>query len=158
MSDENVIAAKIKIYLDTTVPSAYFDQRTPERLKQTVHFWEQQMPEYEACISRLLLDEIGRTPDQVRRREMLLLVGGLPVLEQSEAAISLAQAYLQAGVFPLDALVDARHVAIAVTSGIGYLISWNYQHLVKAKTRKLVNEVNTKKEWGLIDIITPPEL
>ncbi len=30
---------KEKVYLDTTVPSVYYDTRTPERQRLTVQFW-----------------------------------------------------------------------------------------------------------------------
>jgi hypothetical protein len=158
MSDGTIIAVKTKIYLDTTVPSACFDQRTPERMRLTVRFWEQQLLDYEACISRLLLDEVGRIPDLVTRHRILQLVHGLRVLEVDRASDSLAQIYLREGVFPLDAEADSSHVALAVTNRIEYLISWNYRHLVKTKTRKRVNEVNAEQGWGPIDIISPPEL
>jgi hypothetical protein len=31
---------KTNIYLDTTIVSALFDERTPERMAQTKQFWE----------------------------------------------------------------------------------------------------------------------
>lgn len=60
--------AKQKIYLDSTVPSAYYDSRTPERQGQTLQFWELLLPDFEAVISSAVLSEIRGTPDAERRR------------------------------------------------------------------------------------------
>ena len=45
--------AKQKIYLDSTVPSAYYDSRTPERQGQTLQFWDERLPDFEAVVSAL---------------------------------------------------------------------------------------------------------
>jgi hypothetical protein len=48
---------KTNIYLDTTVPSALFDKRTPERMAQTKQFWDH-ISDYTVFISELVLNEI----------------------------------------------------------------------------------------------------
>jgi len=48
---------KTNIYLDTTIISALFDKRTPERMAQTKQFWEH-INEYNVFISELVIDEI----------------------------------------------------------------------------------------------------
>lgn len=53
---------------------------------------------------------------------------------------------------------DALHVAIASFNEINYLISWNFEHIVKVKTRKLVNFVNVINGYREIEIISPQEL
>ena len=53
---------------------------------------------------------------------------------------------------------DANHVAVAVVNGIQYLASWNFRHLVKIATRRLVNLVNALVGYGQIEIVAPPEL
>lgn len=82
----------------------------------------------------------------------------MATLEFDEESNALAQEYIQRGIFPEKYVSDANHVAIAVVEGIGYLCSWNFRHLVKVKTRREVNLVNTLKGYGLIEIIAPPEL
>jgi hypothetical protein len=37
-------------------------------------------------------------------------------------------------------------------------VSWNFNHLVKAKTRKLLNSVNILEGFNPVEIISPPEL
>ena len=53
---------------------------------------------------------------------------------------------------------DAVHVAVASLNNIGILLSWNFTHLVKVKTRRMVALVNSEKNYLSIEIISPPEL
>jgi predicted nucleic acid-binding protein len=49
---------KTDIYLDTTIISALFDDRTPERKRHTESFWSK-LTEYNVHISDLVIDEIN---------------------------------------------------------------------------------------------------
>lgn len=53
---------------------------------------------------------------------------------------------------------DALHVAVTTYYVISYIVSWNFEHLVKVKTRKWVNSVNTLEGFRGIEIISPQEL
>ncbi|MBT3602862.1 MAG: type II toxin-antitoxin system VapC family toxin [Candidatus Latescibacteria bacterium] len=150
--------AKQKIYLDTTVPSAYYDLRTPERQAQTIQFWNETLPKFDAFVSGLVLREIADTPDQERRGQIAMLVNKVSILDLDSEAAELAQEYINREIFPEKYKSDAIHVAIAVINGIGYLCSWNFTHLVKVNTRREVNLVNALKGYGQIEIIAPPEL
>jgi hypothetical protein len=75
-----------------------------------------------------------------------------------QPARELARVYMEAGTFSAKASVDAQHVAIAVVNGIGYLLSWNYRHLVRLNTRRQVNLINSLRGFAPIEILTPPEL
>jgi hypothetical protein len=41
---------------------------------------------------------------------------------------------------------------------ISYVVSWNFEHLVKVKTRKSVNLVNVLEGYREIEIVSPQEL
>jgi len=71
---------KPRVYLDTTVPSAYFDRRTPDRQRLTKQFWAESLPKFEPAISTVVLLEIRDTPAQERRKEIEDLVSGFEVL------------------------------------------------------------------------------
>lgn len=106
----------------------------------------------------MVLAEIADTPYQTQRQELERLVVGLAVLELSEAAQDLAQAYIREGVFSQGYLDDALHVALASVSRIPYLASWNFAHLVKVRTRREVSLINTLQNYESIEIVAPPEL
>ena len=148
---------KNKIYLDTSVISALFDERTPERMSMTSDLWSNKLNDYEVVISELVLDEIERANEQVRDK-MLVSIKDFIVLKVSKQAEDLAQIYLKQGIFPERYFDDALHVALASVNQIGILLSWNFTHLVKLKTRRMVSIVNLTKNIIPVEIISPPEL
>lgn len=149
---------KAKVYLDTTVPSAYYDERTPDRQRLTRQFWFERLPDFQAAISSIVILEIRDTSNAEKRAKMGELVSGLEVLAFDEEAHDLAQEYVRRGVFPEKYTSDANHVAVAVVNGTDYFASWNFRHLVKVNTRRQVNLVNALKGYEPIEIIAPPEL
>ncbi|GAK50852.1 hypothetical protein U14_02093 [Candidatus Moduliflexus flocculans] len=73
-----------------------------------------------------------------------------------EDANALAQHYVTTGVVAI--LADAKHLAIAVTYNIGILVSWNYRHLVKLKTKRAVNALHLTEGYAPIEIVAPSML
>ena len=53
---------------------------------------------------------------------------------------------------------DAYHIAIAVTSTADILVSWNFRHIVRRKTRDIVNMINTAVGYPHMEIVSPGEL
>ncbi len=150
--------SKATVYLDTTVPSAYLDDRAPDRQRLTHQFWVERLPDFEPVISTIVLLEVRDTPDADKRAKMESLLAGFQVLTFDEEADGLAQEYVKRGIFPEKYASDANHVAAAVVNGIGYFVSWNFRHLVKVQTRRETNLVNALKGYGAIEIVAPPEL
>lgn len=148
---------RLRIYLDTSVISAMFDDRDPGRRSLTASFWEE-LTRFDACISALVLLEIEATPDADKRRRMTALAKALRMLTDSDEMNELANAYLEHGVFPQGMRADAEHVAIAVVERIPVLASWNFRHLVNRRRRTMVNLVNADLGYEQIEIIAPPEL
>ena len=147
---------KAKIYLDTSVISALFDDRTPERLAMTSILWSK-LSDYEIFISELVLEELERTNDQIRDK-MFSAIKNFIVLKISKEAEELAQIYVKQGIFPEKYFDDALHVALASVNQIGILLSWNFSHLVKLKTRRMVSIVNLAENIMPVEIASPPEL
>lgn len=80
------------------------------------------------------------------------------MLKTNKEIRDLARVYIEKGVFPEKYVDDALHVAITSFYEISYLISWNFEHLVKVKTRKWVNSVNILEGLREIEIVSPQEL
>jgi predicted nucleic acid-binding protein len=149
---------KSRVYLDTSVLSAYFDDRTPERQRLTQLFWHERLSEYEPVISGLVRREIADIPDPVRRGRVQEQARDLLVLTLDQEARDLADAYMEQGIFPQLYPADALHVAIAVVQGCPYLASWNFRHMVRVRTRREVNLVSALRGYQSIEIVAPPEL
>ena len=147
---------KTNIYLDTTVISALFDERTPERMTQTQQFWKN-INDYNVFISELVVDEI-KGASQPLQYKMLEQITGFKSLSITDEDQYLAELYIKNEIFPEKYSDDALHTALASTNQIGILLSWNFTHLVKVKTRRMVGLINTIHNYYPVEIITPPEL
>ncbi len=89
---------------------------------------------------------------------MIQLVKGMEILVFNEEADILAKEYVHRGIIPEKYGADAIHVAIAVVNGIQYLVSWNFKHILKVRTRREVNLINALLGYEEIELIAPPEL
>ncbi|MBI5043990.1 MAG: PIN domain-containing protein [Nitrospirae bacterium] len=149
---------KETIYLDTSVVSAYFDERANERQEATIKFWEEIVPNYKVFISEVTVNELDNTKDWALKNKFKKLIKGFTILKLNNKAMALANAYVKRGVFSEKYIDDALHVAIATCHDVSYVVSWNFEHLVKVKTRKTVNLVNILEGYKEIEIISPQEL
>lgn len=70
----------MKLYLDTSVFSAYYDKRTTERLELTKEFWRVLM-EHERLSSELTIEELNQVKSVSLRRKLLDLTNGFAVLK-----------------------------------------------------------------------------
>ncbi len=147
-----------KLYLDTSVVSAYYDKRRKERQEATVKFWEEVLPRYQAYVSEITIEEIERTKDIVLRKKLMMLIEKFKILRLNTRIKEMSEIYVREGIFPEKYIDDSLHVAVASYYKISYLLSWNFKHLVKVKTRKLVNSVNILKGFEEIEIVSPQEL
>lgn len=146
------------LYLDTSVPSAYYDQRAQERQEATVYFWKKVISHYKTFVSEITMEELQSTKDPILKASFLALVAPFQVFKMNRQAEELAFKYVKHGIIPDKYVYDAYHVAIATFHNINFLISWNFDHLVKAKTKKLLNSVNILEGYNPIEIISPREL
>ncbi len=148
---------KLRIYLDTSIFSAYFDDRAPDRRVQTKEFWAR-IAAFDASTSELTREELEKTPDAARRTKLLKLLESLTLHPVTEEMKRLTQNYVKAGVFTPAMLNDAVHVAAAVLTRQDILLSWNFKHMVNRTRRAKVNEVNVLLGLPSIEIIAPPEI
>ena len=104
---------KIKIYLDTSVISALFDERNPERKSLTEAFFAE-IGNFETFISEITIAEIERTPDMELRSKMKDTVSRFSVLSLTDDVEWVAREYIRHGAVPESYSEDAYHIAIAV--------------------------------------------
>ena len=149
---------KLKLYLDTTIPSYVFALDSPERMEITRRFMKLRfLPAYEFVISEVVLDELSAAREP---KKVLLIdqVAGLPVLLMSSEANHLAEAYIRHKILPIGSINDARHVALATLNQADALVSWNFGHLVNIRRSKGINELNEQFNLPHIEIVTPEEV
>ena len=149
---------KETLYLDTSVISAYYDKRTKDRQEATVRFWKEILPNYQVYVSEITVEELGDTKDKILRKNLNKLIQHLKVLKINPKIKDLAKTYIERKVFSERYVDDALHVAVASFYEISYLVSWNFEHLVKVRTRRLVKLVNMLEGFREVEIVSPPEL
>ncbi len=147
----------MKIYLDTSVISALFDDRNPERKALTEEFFSK-IGIYDVYISELTIAEIESTPDQSLKNKMKQAINDFSVLEISESVEELAKECVNYGAVPDSYQEDAYHIAVAILNEMDYLISWNFRHIVRRITKDIVRMIATLGNLKQVEIITPGEL
>ena len=150
----------MKIYLDTSVVSAYFDIRTPDRQTSTKKLLDAALQSVsdEFYISDLVLTELEQTPSTEKRQKMLKLVENLPSLRPDEETLRLARVLHQAELVPANKFDDAIHLALAAVIGVDVLVSWNFRHMVNLNVkRKLPVLLAQERYLRHFDIVSPYE-
>ena len=147
----------LRVYLDTSVFSAYFDEAVSDRRTQTEDFWKRRS-EFELSTSVVAREELEQTPDPARRLQLITLVDGVTVHPVTDMMRSLAKSYIHSNIFTEVMYNDAVHVAAAVLTRQDVLLSWNFRHLVNRRRRAEINEVNVSLGLPTIDIVAPPEV
>jgi predicted nucleic acid-binding protein len=148
---------KIKIYLDTSVISHLESEDTPEKMQDTVAFWQELIRgQYIVTISDLTIAELSKCPEPKRTLlfEHLSVINYVEVQEIPET-ITLADEYLKYGVLNPKSRDDCRHIAIATITGCKYIVSWNFKHFVNIKTINKVQAVNKLMNYNEINILPP---
>ncbi len=148
---------KLRLYLDTSVFSAYLDDRAPERRDLTLELWSR-LGDFEVSTSEVARRELQDTPDLQRRSELLDLLNEVTVHPVTNETESLAETYLAAHVFSRKSIDDALHVAVCVLTRQDLLVSWNFRHLVNRRRRALINDLNVTRNLPTIEIVAPPEI
>ena len=153
---------KAKVYIETTVIS-YLTVR-PNRdvviaghQKITRDWWQTCRKRFDVVASQLVVREAS-AGDSRAAQERLEKLATLTLLEVTEEAVSLAQELLSTGAVPEKATEDALHLAIAVTNGVEYLLTWNCKHLANATMRTKIEDVCRSAGYEPVIICTPEEL
>ncbi|MFZ4854919.1 MAG: type II toxin-antitoxin system VapC family toxin [Desulfuromonadaceae bacterium] len=145
---------KTKIYLDTSVPSAFFDTSKPMRQLITQKWFENEAVSYEIYISALTIQEIERlrNPEKLINIRKLLANGNVTMLDITDEAIALGEEYIRGGAIPASEPEDAYHIAIATVHGIETLASWNFKHIVSINPIRKIHEINLKRGYQIVEI------
>ena len=156
---------RLRIYLDTSVISFLSADDAPEKRDVTVEFFEEQIRLYDAAISDVVLFEIGKTTDPMKRRRLEEVVEKyrLAILELSPEQMTqieeLADGYVRDDIIPLKKREDALHVAISTVLEFDVLLSWNFRHLANIHKQIQINAFNESSGYlKRLNLLTPLEV
>ena len=148
-------ANPIRVYADTSVYGGAFDEEFGTASR--AFFDLVQQGRFRLVHSALLRVEIQRAPEQVRSlfREY---ESTAELVEVSDEATRLRDAFLAAGIVGSKWSADALHVAVATVASCRVIVSWNFKHIVHFRKIPLYNGVNQSLGYGSIAIHSPEEV
>lgn len=147
---------KETIYIDTSIPSAYYDLREPEKMAITRQFWKE-AKKYKLYLSNITIVEL-EADEEAKRIKYRELIKDVLQLEFTSEVEKIAQEYIKAKIIPVKFRVDALHIAVAVVHKIDYFVTWNCRHIAGAHKRKQIREFNLKKKLFSPEIVIPTEI
>lgn len=150
------------MYVETSVVS-YLTSRPSRDVVVAAHqqitqeWWDKRRNAFALVASQLVVQEAG-AGDEEAARARLRILADIELLAVSADALALAAALLEPGPLPRKAGEDALHIAISVTNGVDYLLTWNCKHLANAEMRSSIDEICRSKGFEPSIICTPEEL
>ena len=145
-----------RIYVDTSVIGGCFDDKFEGHSNQL--FEEFISGRKKLVISDLVLFELEGAPENVKEVSNKISEDNIEYVFLNKESLLLANAYLKEGVIAEGSLSDARHIAIATVERVDVLVSWNFKHIVNLNRIHLINSVNLKLGYPILEIRSPLEV
>lgn len=150
-----------RVYVETTIPSFYFDTRTAPviaaRREWTRQWWTDAELRFELVTSLAVIGELQNGPSD-KHSEWLDLIKELPVLSIDPEVEDIVETYQNHKLMPQDPVGDALHLALASYHKCDFLVTWNCQHLANANKFGHIRRVNTRLGLFVPALVTPLEM
>lgn len=153
---------KQKAYIETTIVSYLTARRSGNaivagRQAVTEEWWEHRRPAFDLVVSDLVVRE-AEAGDPGAASHRLARLEGIPLLDVSGEAVSLAETLVQIGPIPSEYAEDALHIALCAVHGVDFLLTWNCKHLANAAQRHDIEACVAAQGYQCPVICTPEEL
>jgi rRNA-processing protein FCF1 len=154
---------KLRVYLDTSIINFAIAEDIPiENKERTLTLCDEiNKGKYEGFISEVVLREVNNTKDERKRKNLVNFIEKLKlgsILKVNDEVNKLAHSYIKEKIIPATYEDDALHIALTTLNEVDILVSWNFKHLVRHKTRVDVARINIGSGYKNIDICTPWEV
>ena len=148
-----------RIYLETTLFNYYFDEDRDAHADTVTLFKECAAGNFEPYTSDYALEELDAAPEP-KREWMLGLIKKyeITILSINDEINILAEKYIAENALPEGSLTDARHIAIAAVGDLDIIVSLNFNHIVKERTREMTGAINKIRGYNIVKILSPMEV
>lgn len=149
---------KLRVYFETTTFNYFFDERKGH--EDVVKLFDAvKAGRFIGYTSRYVTDELDDAPEP-KRNNMLALIEdyGIILLEYSTEADRLARKYIADGAVPKSQFYDSLHIAVASINEIDFIVSYNFHHINRNKTRAKTALINMADNYKPIIICTAEEV
>jgi predicted nucleic acid-binding protein len=150
---------KPKAYLETTMFNYFFDTERDAHPATVAFFDAISRGEFAGYTSEYAVDEL-LDAQEPKRSKMLALSDQYKIIQinSNDQIERLADRYIAEGVIPFNKRFDALHIATASVYGIEYILSLNFKHINKLKTKRLVDDINLSEGYKGVLICSPMEV
>ncbi len=147
-----------RVYIETTIPSAYYTKRTDPmsvaKSQWTRQWWSSYSTTFLLLSSPAVIGELRRGSLPLVQDRIDLLKSA-ELLEITDEVQEIVQIYISKLVMPRDPTGDALHMALATFHRVDVLLTWNCLHLANPNKMEHLRLVNY--EIGLpTPIVTTP--
>ena len=151
---------KLIVYLETTLFNFYVDEDRGFAHDSTISFFnEVATGKYEAYTSAVVIEELAKAPpEKYEKMSNLIQQYSISILALNDEADRLADVYVTEGIIPSKYRIDGLHIALATVNELDIIISMNFEHIVKRKTKLLTGTINTLNGYRAIEIFNPMEV
>ena len=150
---------KLKLYFETTAFNFYFDVDRDGHEDVIRLFEAIGAGLYEGYTSEYAIQELEQAPEP-KRSNMLALIEkyNLAHLDITPEVVRLGKLYITKGIIPVSHRLDSLHIAIASVYGLDCVVSYNFKHINRNKTRRLTASVNNGEGYNGVLICTAKEV
>jgi hypothetical protein len=145
-----------RVYLDTSALGGCFDPEFSEWSNGLVQDFRNGL--FKPLLSQVTATELQDAPEPVQVVYAELLMLGAEIIEATESALELADAYQEHGILTPKFYDDGLHIAIATVGEADVLVSWNFKHIVHFDKIRMFNAVNLEHGYKPLQIFSPREV
>ena len=149
----------LRIYLETTIFNRFLEKNR-EYNAETIKLFEKILQnEVNAYSSTYVIEELDKASEP-KRTEMLNLVQkyNVNILEIDQRAYDLSETYIEMGIIPAKFKIDGIHIAMAAINDMDCIVSLNFRHINKLKTKMATEIMHRMKGYNNPFICTPMEV
>ncbi len=149
---------KPTVYLDTTIPSAYWYEGrnllASGRRLLTRQWWDTERRHFSLLVSSVTEAELeeGEFPRQAECLKMVRRLRYLPIVKGAER---FANQLLDLQIVPASKPRDALQLAMTTVHDVDYLLTWNYAHLANPVVQERLKKVCEKSAFRCPILVSP---
>ena len=149
----------LKAYLETTIFNRFLEENRDYSTETKVLFDKILQNEVKAYSSTYVIEELDKAPEP-KRSEMLNLIPKykITILEIDQRAYDLSETYIDTGIIPVKFRIDGIHIAMAAIYDMDCIVSLNFHHINKLRTKMATEIIHKMKGYNNPFICTPMEV
>ncbi len=145
-----------RVYVDTSILGGCFDEEFAEWSNGLLEDFRS--GKFIPVVSDVVAAEMVDAPSKVAELYTEMVALGAEVIQITEAALDLADAYQQRQILTPKYYDDGLHIALASVAQVDLLVSWNFKHMVHFDKIRLFSAVNLEFGYKPLQIYSPREV